>query len=279
MVDLFGYVACDKKGIDKDEVNRYRMFYCGICHELRKYGNVERLCLNYDVTFLTILLSSLYEPQQTCAGFRCGVHPFRNQGVLSNEFISYGADMSIALAYYKCQDDWNDDKKSVSKRYASFIRNSFEIVRKKYPRQCQSIEACIDELNRVEKNKDTTADEAILLGGELLKELFVYREDFWSSALRDFGMSIGRFVYLMDATLDYKSDLKHNNYNPIIRMNKTPEQIDELLRIEIGQAVSIFEKLPLVSDLHLLRNVLYSGVWQQYDAAGLGHRYKMEKYK
>ena len=33
-----------------------------------------------------------------------------------------------------------------------------------------------------------------------------------------------------------------------------------------GNAMEVFEKLPLVQDEHLLRNILYGGVWQQYYA-------------
>ena len=32
----------------------------------------------------------------------------------------------------------------------------------------------------------------------------------------------------------------------------------------LAEAVAVFEVLPLEKDLDLLRNVLYSGVWQRY---------------
>ena len=40
--------------------------------------------------------------------------------------------------------------------------------------------------------------------------------------------------------------------------------MQEILEIPIGNAVRIFEKLPLLQDVHLMRNILYGGVWQQY---------------
>ena len=42
------------------------------------------------------------------------------------------------------------------------------------------------------------------------------------------------------------------------------EHIFRMLEMMIGEATEYFEMLPLEKDLDLLRNVLYSGVWQRY---------------
>jgi hypothetical protein len=49
-------------------------------------------------------------------------------------------------------------------------------------------------------------------------------------------------------------------------MNKKPADMEEILFMTIGDATREFEKLPLLQDEHLLRNILYGGVWQQYYA-------------
>ena len=64
--------------------------------------------------------------------------------------------------------------------------------------------------------------------------------------------------------MDYEKDKKKQNYNPLFHMKKHPEEMQEILEIPIGNAVRIFEKLPLLQDVHLMRNILYGGVWQQY---------------
>ena len=109
-------------------------------------------------------------------------------------------------------------------------------------------------------------DQAINCSGRMLSELFVWEEDFWSNSLRTFGYELGRFIYLMDATLDYKRDLRNRNYNPLFGMGKQPEEMEAALSLPLGNAMEVFEKLPLVQDAHLLRNILYGGVWQQYYA-------------
>jgi hypothetical protein len=99
-----------------------------------------------------------------------------------------------------------------------------------------------------------------------MAELFVVEEDFWSNSLRSFGYHLGRFIYLMDATMDYEKDKKTGNYNPLRSMGRQPEEMEDLLNMTIGDATQEFEKLPLVQDAHLLRNILYGGVWQKYYA-------------
>ena len=40
-----------------------------------------------------------------------------------------------------------------------------------------------------------------------------------------------------------------------------------LLRMLLGECSAAFEALPVLQDVELLRNILYSGVWLRYDAA------------
>lgn len=102
--------------------------------------------------------------------------------------------------------------------------------------------------------------------GWLMGELFVWREDLWSDALRQLGCWLGQFICLMDAAVDYERDRKRHHYNVVVALGETPEQIRETLMVLIGRATEVFERLPLERDIRLLRNILYAGVWQQYNA-------------
>jgi hypothetical protein len=198
--------------------------------------------------------------------FRCALHPLHKRTATVNKYTDYAADMTVALAYYKCLDDWQDEHKHLQHQYASKLKGSYQVVRQRWPRQCEAIEKGIAELGKIEKNPSSLADEAINCFGRLMAELFVIEEDFWSSSLRNFGYHLGRFIYLMDATMDYEKDQKTGNYNPLNSMGKTPDDMEASLSMLIGAATREFEKLPLVQDSHLLRNILYGGVWQQYYA-------------
>ncbi len=262
---MFGYITCNRSALSKEEIERYQGIYCGLCKSLKKeFGQIERLCLSYDMAFLILFLSALYEPEEIKTEFRCGVHPFGRRTAIETPFTEYAANLTIALSYYKCLDDWNDEHNRASYSYAKLLKEKFSQVKEKYPRQCMAIAANIRELNRIEKDVTSLPDDAINCSGRMLSELFVYKDDFWSGSLRTIGYEIGKFVYLMDAVMDYKKDQKKQNYNPLDKMKKRPEEMEQILTMTIGKATEEFEKLPIVKDIHLIRNILYGGVWQQY---------------
>lgn len=264
---MFGYIICNKSGLSKEELDRYQNVYCGLCKALEaRFGQLGRMSLSYDMTFVALLLSSLYEPEETEQPFRCAIHPLQKKTAVQNEYIDYAADMTILLSYFKCLDDWADEKKRLKKKYAQKLETCVHTLEKTYPRQWESIRESILELNRIEKDRDSKADDAVNCSGRMLSEIFVCREDFWSNTLRAFGYELGRFIYLMDAAIDYKKDCKTGNYNPLFKICRQPNEMEEPLTQMIGSAAQQFEKLPLVQDENLLRNIIYGGVWQQYYA-------------
>ena len=61
---MFGYITANMATMDKEQQTRYRAYYCGLCRVLREhYGQAGRMTLSNDMTFLAIVLSSLYEPK------------------------------------------------------------------------------------------------------------------------------------------------------------------------------------------------------------------------
>ena len=84
-----------KQAGDQDEgiLTLYRTFYCGLCRELReKYGISGQITLSYDMTFVIMLLSGLYEPKTYKGTTRCILHPVRKQPVRKNVMTEYCAD-------------------------------------------------------------------------------------------------------------------------------------------------------------------------------------------
>ena len=272
---MFGSIICNKKELTKEELERYQSTYCGLCRTIKnRYGQVERLVLNYDMTFLAILLNGLYEECSDEKIIRCAVHPVKKQKIFENKYIDYAADMTILLAYYKCKDDWIDESKVGQKFYGNHLKKYIQELELQYPRQVFGVRESLKKLGELEKKSVSIPDEVVNYSGKMLSEIFVYKEDFWSNSLRKFGYELGRFVYLMDASLDYEYDKKKNNYNPLFEMKKQPEEMEPILMQAIGNATAIFEKLPILQDLGILRNVLYGGVWQSYYAKKEGKEKK-----
>ena len=261
---MFGYVNASWKELTKEQQDRYQAVYCGICRRIREQSsNISRLGLSYDMAFLALLLMSLYEPEEQGGGNACALHPIKKRSWVDNEVIGYCADMNVALSYYNCLDDWQDDHRAVSRFMAAQFGKSYPDIRERWPRQCEAIESCIARLGELERDSCPSPDETANCFGALMAELFVWREDLWAPQLRQMGMALGRFIYLLDAAMDYRRDKRKGKYNPYLAMGMEENwsRWEEYLVLAMGKCVSAYEKLPLVQDKGLLDNILYSGVW------------------
>ena len=109
---MFGYVTANKPELKIREFARYKGYYCGLCHTLlENHGRRGQMTLTYDMTFLVILLSSLYEPKEEEMRKRCLIHPAKKQYMIQNEVSVYASDMNILLTYDHLKDDWDDERK------------------------------------------------------------------------------------------------------------------------------------------------------------------------
>ncbi len=264
---MFGFVMANIKELTEQEKKRYNAVYCGICRQIRdRSSQMSRLGLSYDMAFLALLLMSLYEPEETAGERACALHPVKPRPWVDNEYIRYAADMNVALAYYNCVDDWQDDKKLSAKVMAGVFGKSYERIRADYPRQCEAIGSCISRLNQLEEANCTNADETANCFGALMGELLVYREDLWAPILRKMGMELGRFIYLADAAVDYRRDRRKKKYNPFLAMETGEDwsRWEEYLLMTMGHCTEEFEKLPLVQDKNILDNILYGGIWYNF---------------
>lgn len=261
---MFGYLCASHKELDDAQKQRYGAVYCGICRRIRAQSRqTARLTLQYDMAFLALLLMSLYEPQEQHGGNACGLHPIKKRPWVDNEYIRYCADLNVALAYYKCLDDWFDDRSLTAKTMAGLLKKCLPDIESRYPRQCAAIRDCISQLRTLEDANCPNPDETANCFGTLMGELLVYRDDLWANSLRRMGHSLGRFIYLADAVKDLPKDRKNHRYNPFLAagMEGDCNKLEEYLVLDMANCTRYFESLPLVQDKPLLDNILYSGVW------------------
>ena len=126
---MFGYVTANWKELTKEQQLRYNSIYCGICRGIRdQSGHVARLGLSYDMAFLSALLMSLYEPEETSGKNACLLHPITKKPWVDNVYIRYAADMNVALSYYNFLDDWEDDRKVSAKILAGAFGSFLNIT-------------------------------------------------------------------------------------------------------------------------------------------------------
>ena len=266
---MFGFVIADVGALSEEQLGRYRGAYCGLCRTLReRHGDLSRLTLNYDMTFLVMLLSAMYEPEETAGSGRCLPHPAHARAWWTSRFTDYAADMNVALAYHNCMDDWNDDRRILPLAEAKMLKRHYDDVAEQWPEQCAAIETCMAEIAALEKEKSTDPDAAANSFARLMGLLFTPEKDsLWAGHIRTFGEGLGRFIYMMDACVDLERDRKQGHYNPLLAAGwgeRSEEDRLTLLKMLIGESTAEFELLPIVRDADILRNVLYSGVWTQY---------------
>ncbi len=273
---MFGYVVANMDRLSEEQKTIYRSYYCGLCRSLKKqFGNFGRLTLNYDMTFMILLLADLFDPQTQIHSERCIIHPKKQREMAENEVIDYGASMNVLLAYYNLLDDWKDEGKTASKLAADRLKKYIPAIEKKFPRQALAVREGMEALGEEESTPPKDLDTAANIFAKLLGQLFIYRQDFWTEDCRRFGEALGRFVYWMDAYEDLEKDRKKGNYNPMTLIADAPDyegRVREMLRHTLGECAMILERLPLVEHLDILRNILYSGVWSKYEERNKGEK-------
>ena len=85
--------------------------------------------------------------------------------------------------------------------------------------------------------------------------------------------ALGRTVYLMDACMDLDRDAVTNSYNPFRRYYglDNEQRFRDILKMQLGECVYYFDKLPIVQDAMIIKNILCDGLWTQFN-----RKYKKE---
>ena len=87
---MFGYVLINKEELKFKEYDVYKSYYCGLCQTLNnRSGRFAQLTLNYDMTFLQLLLTGLYEPETKIESFRCKLHPLKKYIKRTNKITEF----------------------------------------------------------------------------------------------------------------------------------------------------------------------------------------------
>lgn len=259
---MFGNIVTNPKLLDNKSKKYYRSCYCGLCISLKeKYKNISRITLNYDMTFLIILLNEVYKEKNTEVECRCITHPIKKHTYIKGKFIDYVADMNVLLSYYKMIDDWKDDKNVVAISYAKLIERYFKKISKKYPKKCENVKRSLEELSKIEEKNILNPDLPSKCSGKLFGEIFVPYEDEYSDKLREFGEALGEFVYILDACIDLEKDIKHKRYNPLVTGSKL--EFDDMLNLLLSDCIEKYKKLNISNKI--IENILYSGIWTKYE--------------
>ena len=228
---MFGYVRPPLAALPQEEQERFQQVYCGLCHTLgRRCGFFARFILNYDFTFLAILLSP---PEQTdCVQARCVASPVRRRCfTCPTSALELAADESVILAYWQLRDGLADHGFWTGLKYragALLLRPAYRRAAAARPRFDQTTRRQLERLARLEQARCPSLDEPADVFAELLSAAAQEVSDpRRRRVLYQILYHLGRWVYLMDAADDLKKDLEQGSYNPVrLRYRLTGDTLD-----------------------------------------------------
>lgn len=274
---MFGYCLADIDRLTPEELNIYRGTYCGICHDLQRKGMACRIMLTYDAVLLALVLQGVNGSCPESAMRRCTVHPLKQHTVLTDRYIRYAADVNAALALENAIDDRRDGEFSLKGLLGPVLwKNAGKELRRDAPSAAETIRESLKELEATESAGEIHADIPADCFGRLLGGVFVAgmpeeATDEKCEAVHSFGAALGRFIYLMDAAVDFSADLRHGRYNPLCGVTDVPHRV--LLEQEASDTLARYEALEIKKNDGILRNILCGGIWMRYiTRTGTGRR-------
>lgn len=279
---MFGYVMPYKLELKIKDYEMFKAYYCGLCLSIKKnFSNLCRLSLNYDMTFLGILLDSLATESHEYEVSPCIAHPFKKKPkVINNSALNYAAFCNVALVYHKLLDDYNDDNALNKKVISMYLKKFIEKENLDLKPLLENIESNISKLTEYEKSTEyISIDELSHSFADLTGFLiaFYYKDKDFHDNLYNLGYNLGRWIYIIDAYDDLEDDMKKSKFNAINKaFNKDNLSFQELIesqrdRIEFNlmmsasTTVEALKNLPLEKNSELLFNILQLGLMNKIE--------------
>ncbi len=282
---MFGYVRPLKAELLMKEFTRFRAAYCGLCKQIsEQYGQIPRMSVSYDLTFLSLLLISLSSDDAQVELESCILNPLKKKPILKDhKALEFCADMSILLTWLKAKDDTGDEKKIKGVIMSAALRRSGLKAKRLYPKLSEKMALLLKELNLAEKGKPSLIPADIF--GSILAEIFssavaaVLSEltPEFAAALTDSGKNLGRWTYLIDAIDDYEHDTHNNEWNPFsgLSLEQARKEANQFLIEEEIKLDRTFALLPYERDGSIIYNVVVLGLPSVRDIVIQGE--KLEK--
>lgn len=263
---MFGYVRPFRPELKCKDFELYRATYCGLCRCLRRrYGLIAPMFLNYDFTFLALLL---WEPEESfapCRG-RCCANPLVMEHMCPDSAaLDQAADKSMILSWWKLRDTVADEKfwRGVPARaLACMLGPAYRKAAERCPEFDRTVRCCLQELSVLEREKCPSLDRTADTFARLLRSA-APSDGTRGRVLSQLLYHLGRWIYLADARDDLKSDKLAGRYNPLAE-RYGPDGDDEALRLTMDNSLELMGAALQLGDFGcrkpLLENIVYLGL-------------------
>jgi hypothetical protein len=249
--------------------------YCGLCHTLgERYGTAARFILNYDFTYLALLLAPTEEG--ACSSGRCVVKGFKKKAYrMTDAAMELAADESVILAYWQIRDgiadhDWLHGLKY--KSISAILEPAYRKAAALRPAFAEAVRCQLGLLAELETENCASIDRAADAFAVLLGSAATEVEDpIRQRVLQQILYHLGRWIYLVDAADDLKEDADEKRYNPVALRyelgdgNWTPEKRREFavtLDHSIRMITTAFELWDFGVWTPILETTFYTGLFR-----------------
>ncbi|SHH50452.1 hypothetical protein SAMN02745823_00104 [Sporobacter termitidis DSM 10068] len=275
---MFGYVRPLKDELKVREYDQFKACYCALCHTLKsRYGAFSRNILNFDFTFLTMLLwDGTDRPAYQCA--RCVASPLRKKTYCApSPALDLCAGYSVILAWWKLRDSVKDETFFVSlgdRLLSLLLRRAYKKASRAYPAFDETVRSNLEALGRLESAGDASLDACADKFAAITEALAAPPGGEAGSAdkarpLRQLLYHTGRYIYITDACDDLEDDLKKRRFNPVanrfgLTSGVVPEEDRTVLRTTLMHSCALigaaYELLPKNYWAPVLSNIIYLGM-------------------
>ena len=272
---MFGYVKTDIPNMYVKDTILYKAMYCGLCKGIGKVsGQRARLVLNYDLTFLSVLLHNLSDIDVKIEKQRCIAHQIKKRPVAVPDKLTekIGA-FNVILAKYKILDDVIDSGKGRIKN--AFFSKAYKKAKNFAPELDEIVDKNYKILREYEKNNSDSIDMVSDSFGNMISQAVeVLLQEKIDDNVTRLSYNLGKWIYLIDALDDFDKDKKKGNFNVFINIFKDVNDKKTLLEKHRDFIVEIFsqiifdieelaKKLDYKFNHDLTDNVLLLGLKQQ----------------
>lgn len=277
---MFGYVRPFRPELKCKDYDLYKATYCGLCRCLRRrYGLIAPMFLNFDFTFLALLL---WEPEESftpCRG-RCHGNPLRKLPMCpDSEALDLAADESVILAWWKLRDSVRDDGffgGLPARTLSVLLGPAYRKAARRRPEFDRTVRTCLEELTALEKENCPSLDRTADTFARLLQSA-APDDGERGRVLEQLLYHLGRWIYLADARDDLEEDKLSGRYNPVAA-RYGPKGDDGALRLTmdnslelVGAALQLGEfgcRKPLLENivylgLPLVQRAVFDGSWSE----------------
>lgn len=263
---MFGYVRPVRPELKCKDYELYRATYCGLCRCLRRrYGLVAPLVLNFDFTFLALLLWEPEEGFTPCRG-RCHGNPLRKMPMCPDSpALEQAADESVILAWWKLRDAIADDgfwKGLPARALSAALGPAYRKAARLRPEFDRTVRSCLGELSVLEREGCPSLDRTADTFARLLQAAGP-REGERGRVLSQLLYHLGRWIYLADARDDLEEDKLSGRYNPAAA-RYGPQGDDAALRLTMDNSLARIGAALQLGDFGcrtaLLENIVYLGL-------------------